>query len=407
MSITNTTYKQTPIGLIPNEWEVKKLGELCILKGDYGINAAAVDFNINLPQYLRITDIDDDGNFSSIKKVSVNNVNSDNFYLEKNDIVFVRTGATTGKAYLYKEKDGKLVFAGFLIRFRIDEYKSNPYYIWSYTNSKMYLDWVKTSSTRSGQPGINSSEYSQLNIPIPTLPEQQKIATILSTWDKAIDHCKSIIENLKTRNKGLAQNLLTGKIRVKGFEKTKWVEKKADKIFKSHTDKTHEGEPEMLSATQDRGVIPRSMSNYDIKYDENSLGTYKKVEVGDYVISLRSFQGGIEYSEYEGIVSPAYTILKEINPISKTFFKVYFKTETFINRLNTIIYGIRDGKQISFGDFATLNLPFPTIEEQELISKILNTSTSEFNHYQQKLQTLQLQKKGLMQQLLTGKIRVK
>ena len=149
------------------------------------------------------------------------------------------------------------------------------------------------------------------------------------------------------------------------------------------------------------------MGNIDIKYDENSLGTYKKVEVGDYVISLRSFQGGIEYSEYEGIVSPAYTILKEVIPISKTFYKVFFKTETFINRLNTIIYGIRDGKQISFSDFATLNLPCPVIEEQDAIAEILITLTNELNQYQKKLEQLEMQKKGLMQQLLTGKTRVK
>ena len=275
-----------------------------------------------------------------------------------------------------------------------------------FKNPKVFIE-LKKIATGISVFSISKSNLQKLLIPIPTLPEQKKIATILSTWDAAIDNCKAIIQNLQQRNKGLAQQLLTGKIRVKGFENTKWIEKKADKIFKSFTDKTHNGELEILSATQERGVIPRSMGNIDIKYDEKSLGTYKKVEIGDYVISLRSFQGGIEYSEYEGIVSPAYTILKEIIPISKTFYKVYFKTETFINRLNTIIYGIRDGKQISFTDFATLNLPCPSIEEQEEIGKILLTATAGLNQYQQQLQILQQQKKGLMQQLLTGKVRVK
>ena len=229
----------------------------------------------------------------------------------------------------------------------------------------------------------------------------------MRTRIEEIDNCKAIIEELKVRNKGLARQLLSGKMRINGFEESKWVEKKGNKIFRNNTDKTHNGDLEILSATQERGVIPRSMNNIDIKYDKSSLGTYKKVEVGDYVISLRSFQGGIEYSEYEGIVSPAYTILKEITPISKKFYKVYFKTETFINRLNTIIYGIRDGKQISFSDFATLNIPYPSIEEQNEIAIILDKATEELNQYQQKLQTLQLQKKGLMQQLLTGKVRVK
>ena len=149
------------------------------------------------------------------------------------------------------------------------------------------------------------------------------------------------------------------------------------------------------------------MNNIDIKFDKKSLGTYKKVEVGDYVISLRSFQGGIEYSLYEGLVSPAYTVLKEVVPISKSYYRIYFKTESFINRLNTIIYGIRDGKQISYKDFSTLKLPCPSIDEQQAVAEVLEKAEKELRLYEKKLTTLQQQKKGLMQKLLTGEIRVK
>jgi type I restriction enzyme S subunit len=403
----NTQYKNSPLGLIPEDWEVKTLGEVTTIKGDYGINAAAVDFDEKLPVYIRITDIDEDGNFSSEKKKSVNDINSSNFYLSKNDLVFVRTGATVGKSYLYNENDGKLVFAGFLIRFRIDTSKASDYFLWSLTKAKPYWDWVTSVSMRSGQPGINSSEYSSLKVPIPPLPEQTAIANCLSTWDKAIAVQTQIIAQKELRKKALANRLLTGKVRLKGFEKVKWVEKKADVLFRNNTDKSHNGELEILSASQERGIVPRSSNNIDIKYDVNSLGSYKKVEVGDYVISLRSFQGGIEYSEYEGIVSPAYTILKEIIPVSKIFYKVYFKTETFINRLNTIIYGIRDGKQIGFKDFATLKLPYPSIEEQTAIANILQCADEEIQLLKKKLQQLKDQKKGLMQVLLTGKKRLR
>ena len=114
-------FKYSPLGPIPYDWELKQLGDCCLVKGEYGVNAAAVEYSENLPTYIRITDIDDDGNYSSVKKVSVNNENSGNFILKKGDIVFVRTGATVGKTYLYKDKDGKLVFAGFLIRFSPNE----------------------------------------------------------------------------------------------------------------------------------------------------------------------------------------------------------------------------------------------------------------------------------------------
>lgn len=102
---------------IPEGWSVKKLGEVCIKKGQYGANAPAVPYNCSLPTYLRITDIDEDGQYSILNRASVDISDYKNYLLKKGDIVFARTGATTGKTYLYKEKDGCLVFAGFLIKF--------------------------------------------------------------------------------------------------------------------------------------------------------------------------------------------------------------------------------------------------------------------------------------------------
>ena len=282
--------------------------------------------------------------------------------------------------------------------------KNYCFYFLSRPELRKYLESLSQRS--GGQTGIEMDRLKKYPLPLPPLPEQEKIATILNTWDAAIATTQQLIEQLQARNKGLAQQLLTGKKRLSGF-KGEWEEKKAALIFKNHTDKTHNGDLEVLSATQERGVIPRNMNNIDIKYDPSTLGSYKKVEVGDYVISLRSFQGGIEYSNYEGLVSPAYTVLKETIPISKLFYKVYFKTATFINRLNTIIYGIRDGKQISYKDFSTLKLPYPSVEEQAAIAQVLENAQSELSNYQKQLAALQEQKKGLMQVLLTGKVRVK
>ena len=142
------------------------------------------------------------------------------------------------------------------------------------------------------------------------------------------------------------------------------------------------------------------------KYDKSSLKNYKKVEIGNFVISLRSFQGGIEYSEHEGIISPAYTILEEILPIAKKFYMEYMKTETFINKLNSIIYGIRDGKQISFKEFSSLKFLYPNLEEQKAIAAVLNQADEEIKYYENYLEKLEAQKKGLMQVLLTGALRV-
>ena len=177
----------------------------------------------------------------------------------------------------------------------------------------------------------------------------------------------------------------------------------AKDIFRNHTNKKHNGEFEVLSATQDRGIIPRSEVDIDIKYAEENIGSYKKVDSGDFVISLRSFQGGIEYSEYEGLVSPAYTILKANKPINDNFYRAYFKTPDLISRLNGAVYGIRDGKQIGFEDFGELAIHYPPVAEQEKIAEILSTCDRVIELKQQLLEEKRKQKQWLVQKILLPK----
>ena len=125
------------------------------------------------------------------------------------------------------------------------------------------------------------------------------------------------------------------------------------------------------------------------------------------MISLRSFQGGLEYSYYRGLVSPAYTVLKPKKPISEEFYKQYFKSYDFIGHLAIAVIGIRDGKQISYDDFCTVKIPYPTIEEQTAIAEVLQTAEKEIELRKAKAEKLKEQKKGLMQQLLTGRVRLK
>jgi type I restriction enzyme S subunit len=139
----------------------------------------------------------------------------------------------------------------------------------------------------------------------------------------------------------------------------------------------------------------------------NGMENFKLVEKGDFVISLRSFQGGLEYSYYRGLVSPAYTVLKPKMPINEEFYKQYFKSHDFIGHLAIAVIGIRDGKQISYEDFCIVRIPYPAIEEQSAVADVLSTADEEILLEKEKLETLRFQKKGLMQLLLTGKIRIK
>jgi type I restriction enzyme S subunit len=406
-------YKNSPLGLIPEDWEVKTLGEV----SNY-IKGFAFNSNDYVDEGVRIIRISDTTS-NSIKDNGAIYIRSEDAYkfkkweLKEHDLVFTTVGSRppmydsmVGKVIkINKQYEGAFLNQNAVI-IRSDE-KVNQEFLFNQFKKKRYLDFIETIVRgNANQVSITLDNLFSYQLSLPPLPEQTAIANCLSTWDKAIATLTQIIAQKELRKKALANRLLTGKVRLKGFEKEKWIEKKADTLFRNNTDKSHNGKLEILSASQERGIVPRSSNNIDIKYDVNSLGSYKKVEVGDYVISLRSFQGGIEYSEYEGIVSPAYTILKEIIPISKIFYKVYFKTETFINRLNTIIYGIRDGKQIGFKDFATLKLPYPSIEEQTAIANILQCADEEIQLLKKKLQQLKDQKRGLMQVLLTGRKRL-
>ena len=247
---------------------------------------------------------------------------------------------------------------------------------------------------------LGQERFLKSKITLPPLSEQQKIAAILSTQDKVIELKEKLLAQKQQQKKYLMQQLLTGKRRLPGFDR-KWNYVKANEIFKSIVDKSHGGKLEVLSSTQDKGIVPRSQVDIDIKYNENSLSTYKKVCEGDFVISLRSFQGGIEYSNYAGIVSPAYTVLRAIVKIDAGYYKQFFKSSNYIKRLNVAVYGIRDGKQISYDDFGQIKIPVPPIEEQREVAKILSTADHEIDLLQKSIEAEKQKKKALMQLLLT------
>lgn len=171
------------------EWEEKKLGEICD-SPKYGLNASGVDFD-GEHKYLRITDIDEITHKFSPEELTSPSEYSDEYLLSENDIVFARTGASTGKTYLYNLEDGDLYYAGFLIKFHVKE--ENAKFIFYQTCTHEYDKWVHVMSTRSGQPGINSEEYASLKIKLPCKPEQKKIADCLSSLDSLIQNQQKVV----------------------------------------------------------------------------------------------------------------------------------------------------------------------------------------------------------------------
>jgi type I restriction enzyme S subunit len=171
-----------------SEWKEYKLGDLTIDgKGSYGIAAPAVDYDSQKYTYLRITDINDDGTLNKNSLKSVDNVNASNYLLQANDIVFARTGASVGRSYFYDERDGELVYAGFLIKYSLDPSKVNPKLIKFYTHSQTYYDWIQTVDNGATRGNINAQTYASMPILLPKREIQDKIVSILSSLDDKID----------------------------------------------------------------------------------------------------------------------------------------------------------------------------------------------------------------------------
>ena len=188
------------------------------------------------------------------------------------------------------------------------------------------------------------------------------------------------------------------KLRFPGFDEP-WKVFKAEELFQNVTDKNHPDET-VLTIIQGKGTLPREQAGRNIHYDDASLSNYKKVEQGDFIIHLRSFEGGLEMANEAGIVSPAYTILRCKRPHSSLFYDAYFHTDEFINHnLSKSVEGIRDGRQISYEAFKWLGIPYCEPTEQEQISSLFSVLNERIAKQRNLVESLKKYKRGLSNSL--------
>lgn len=388
-------YKKTKLGWIPEDWDMVKLSSVCkkIIGGGTPTTQITSYWEGNIP-WISSYDINKNGKIC-VRKFITNEaiIKSATNIIPKGSIIVV-TRVGLGKVAL---SDFSLCtsqdFQSIITNKELIINKYLKYYISNQINK------IIKNSQGSTIKGITKEQIYNMFLMLPALKEQKKIAEILSAWDDGIETLEKLIEQKEILKKATMQKLF--------FEKESWQMMRFDKIFKDFCKKNCP-RGRLLSATQENGVIPRDMLSGKVMSPEGSLDGYKLIEAGDFVISLRSFQGGLEYSKYRGILSPAYTVLKNIIDIDKDFYRHFFKSYKFIEKyLSISVIGIRDGKQISYSDLSSVKIPYPPLEEQEKIGKILNCYDEELQLLNSKLEKLKEQKKGLMQKLLTGQIRVK
>lgn len=192
------------MGGVSMEWKLKDL--TVDGKGSYGIGAPAVPYQEDKLTYLRITDINDDGslNFSDLKSVDAED--AEKYILKENDIVFARTGNSTGRSYFYEKQHGTFVYAGFLIKFSLDPNKVNPRILKYYTHSKPYFDWVNSFDTGATRGNINAKTYGDMEIELPSRKVQDKIVSILSSLDRKIELNNKINADLEEMAQAIFKN---------------------------------------------------------------------------------------------------------------------------------------------------------------------------------------------------------
>ena len=408
-------YKQTKVGIIPEDWKVVKLSEVLKEKPKYGIGSSAKEFSTKLPTYLRITDIDN-GKFKPNKKASVSDKEYINYILKENDLVFARTGATVGKSYIYNPNDGELVYAGFLIKISPDISKLNSVFFKNFVDSFYYWKWVQLMSMRSGQPGINAEEYSSMTIPLPPLKEQEKIAEILTTWDEAISKQTELLEAKELLKIALMQKLLSGEVRFSGFS-DEWEEVRLSKIIKlqgGYAFKSEEFKKKGIPIIRISNISNNSnyMEMNDlIYYDELSNESNFLIKKNDLLIAMSGATTGkvsIYNLEKKAYLNQRVGLFKVIKPtlINYSFLIQFVFSNFFSVQLKSLLVA---GAQpnISSKDIESLKIKLPSLPEQRKIAEVLSLADDEINLLKNELEELKLQKKALMQKLLTGEVRVK
>lgn len=383
-------YEKTSFGIYPCDWIKVSLGEVSAKKGEYGLNAPACEYKEELPKYLRITDIDDEGRYID-NKACVNDVDSHKYILNKGDIVFARTGASVGKNYIYDEKDGILVYAGFLIKFSVKP-QYNAYLVCSNCRTKKYYNWVAKMCARSGQPGINAEEYATYSFIIPkSAQEQSRIAEILMQWDKAIELQEKYIKQLELRKKALMQRLLT--------PKEGWTCKPLGYYFYKE-----KGKNVAISVEGKKPIIDMdyAINNRAINFSNDLSGVFALDN--EIIILWDGASAGKVLYGIKGIVGSTFCVLRQVNKINSKY--VYFYLDYAYEKNKKT----REGSGIphmpkDFLKKQAICSP-ENILEQNKIANILTQADNEISLQTQKLDKLIKQRKALQQYLLTGIVRV-
>ena len=331
-----------------------------------------------------------------LSKNGIPQVSDDDYYrlrgykLEKDDIVFSRVGSIDINAHVEQSQQGWL-FSGRVLRVRPIKSVNSLclHYILSTESVKRS---IRNRAVGQTMPSINTPILSNTKINIPqSVVEQKKIANLLALLDKRIAIHNKIIEDLKKLKCAIIEKLYA---EVKG---TKYSYRQLFNIINERNKQLEYSN--VLSASQEKGMVSREDLNLDIQFERSNINTYKIVRNGDYVIHLRSFQGGFAFSEKTGVCSPAYTILRPNELLVYGYLSYYFTSREFIQSLIIVTYGIRDGRSINVDEWLDMKVVIPSKEQQSHIVNVIKSIENKIKNEETHSNCLLNQKKYLLRQM--------
>ena len=372
------------------------------------MNAAAGAFD-GLNKYIRITDIDEESRcYIDENPVSPKGELDDKYLVLENDILFARTGASTGKTYLYKRSDGKLYFAGFLIRISVN-CDNNSTFVYNATLTDRYNRWVRLTSMRSGQPGINSQEYSSYKTYYPLLPEQDKIASFLKKLDQRIEKQRQLVEALKSYKRGALSKLFpkkgetTPEYRFAGFtepwEQQKWCETvDMSKEMVDPRNGTYNNLPHVAPGNIE-SFTGRLFDNVKTVEQEELISGKFHFHAGDIIYCKINPQLGKYYfAQFEGLTSADAYVLKAKNGVIQDFLFAVLQTKDFFDY--SVSVSKRSGMpKINREELNAYLFLAPSELEQEQIGAFLMHLDHLISAQRSRIDEYERMKAGLLQQL--------
>ncbi|MDY6903565.1 MAG: restriction endonuclease subunit S [Thermodesulfobacteriota bacterium] len=393
MDQKKTIKRAARLDTIPSGWKLTRAGKVCSIRNDLRLPISVVE-------RAKIQ-----GNFPYYGPTGV--LDYINEY--RLDGEFALIGEDGDHFLKYSEKPQTLIVKG---RFNVNNH-AHVIESTAQCTAKWFFNFFRHRNitnflTRqgAGRYKLNKETLTKLPILIPPIKEQIEISNVLSTWDAAIEKTERLIAAKETAKKSLMQRILTGKKRLSGFTKP-WREFHLGDLFKERVERGYDHLP-LLSITREEGVIPRE----EVGRKDTSTGDkskYLRICPGDIGYNtMRMWQGVSALSAYEGIVSPAYTIVIPKKNVDGEFAAYLFKLPKVIHLFYRYSQGLTsDTWNLKFRHFKEIKISIPEVDEQKAISQIFKTSDAELALLRTKFAALQKQKRGLMQKLLTGQWRVK